>query len=98
MYLLDQFAAEFGLECVETKQDVLGQRSGTSWEIDAKGIRHGNNGFVIVEFRRYTTARQNQGKIGQLAYDTGAQGGTIVSPSVSKREQRRLRHPKTLLP
>lgn len=82
-YLLDQFAAEFGLDHVEAKQDVLGQRSGTFWELDAKGVRHGNSGFVIVEFRRYTTSRQKQGKIAQLAYsiiDTGAQGGIIVSP------------------
>src|SRR5688572_13347656 len=82
-YLLDQFATEFGLDRVEAKQDLRGQRSGTSWEIDAKGVRHGNDGFVIVEFRRYSTSRQKQGKIGHLAYiilDTGAQGGIIVSP------------------
>ena len=82
-YLLDQFAAEFGLDRVEAKQEVPGQRSGTSWEIDAKGVRHGNDGFVIVEFRRYTTSRQSQEKMGGLAYriiDTGAKGGIIVSP------------------
>src|SRR5438067_1665602 len=32
-YLLDQFAAQFGLHRVEAKQEVPGQRSGTSWEI-----------------------------------------------------------------
>jgi hypothetical protein len=82
-YLLDRFAAEFGLDRVEAKQSVPGQRSGTSWEIDAKGVRQGNDGFVIVEFRRCTTSRQNQGKMGGLAYaiiDTVAQGGIIVSP------------------
>ena len=82
-YLLDQFAAEFGLDRVEGKQEVPGQRSGTSWEIDAKGVRQGNDGFMIVEFRRYTTSRQSQEKIGGLAYriiDTGAKGGIIVSP------------------
>jgi hypothetical protein len=81
-YLLDQFAAEFGLDHVEGKQEVGGLRSGTSWEIDAKGVRQGTDGFVIVEFRRYTTSRQNQGKMGELAYkiiDTGAKGGIIVS-------------------
>src|SRR5882724_6794049 len=30
-YLLDQFAAEFGLDRVEGKQNVLGKESGTSW-------------------------------------------------------------------
>ncbi len=82
-YLLDQFAATFGLDRVEPKQELLGQRSGTSWEIDAKGVRQGNDGFVIVEFRRYTTSRQSQEKMGGLAYriiDTGAKGGIIVSP------------------
>lgn len=82
-YLLNQFAAEFGLDRVEPKQGMLGQRSGTSWTIDAKGMRQGNDGFVIVEFRRYTTSRQSQEKMGGLAYriiDTGAKGGIIVSP------------------
>jgi len=82
-YLLNQFATEFELDRVEAKQEVIGQRSGTSWEIDAKGVRQGNDGFVIVEFRRYTTSRQSQEKMGGLAYriiDTGAMGGIIVSP------------------
>jgi len=82
-YLLDQFANEFGLERVEGKQEVVGQRSGTTWEIDAKGIRAGDTGFVIVECRRYTTSRQSQGKISALAYtilDSGAEGGIVVSP------------------
>jgi hypothetical protein len=82
-YLLDQFAAEFGLNRVEGKQDVAGQRSGTSWQIDAKGVRQGSDGFLIVEFRRNTTSRQSQEKMGGLAYriiDTGAKGGIIVSP------------------
>jgi len=82
-YLLDRFAAEFGLDRVEPKQDVTGRRSRTSWEVDAKGVCQGNQGFVIVEFRRYTTSRQSQGKMSGLAYtiiDTGAKGGIIVSP------------------
>jgi hypothetical protein len=82
-YLLNQFASEFGLERVEGKQEVVGQRSGTTWEIDAKGFRQGDSGFFIVECRRYTTSKQNQEKLGGLAYriiDTGAEGGIIVSP------------------
>jgi hypothetical protein len=42
-----------------------------------------NTGFIIIECRRYTTSRQNQEKVGALAYriiDTGARGGIIVSP------------------
>lgn len=82
-HLLNQFAAKFGLERVEGKQDLAGHRSGTSWEIDAKGFRQEDGGFVIVECRRYTTSKQSQEKVGGLAYriiDSGASGGIIVSP------------------
>ena len=82
-YLLDQFASEFRLERVEGKQVIRGLQSGTNWEIDAKGVRQNNTGFVIVECRCYTTSRQSQGKVGALAYciiDTGAAEGIIVSP------------------
>lgn len=80
-YLLNQFAAEFGLSRVEGKQKIKGRR--TQWEIDAKGVREGNQGFIIVECRRYTTSKQSQEKVGSLAYritDTGAEGGILVSP------------------
>jgi len=82
-YLLDTYAGEFGLTRVEGKQKVRGYLSGTEWEIDAKGIREGNEGFVIIECRRYTTSKQTQEKVSALAYrisDTGASGGIIVSP------------------
>jgi hypothetical protein len=82
-YLLDQIAAEFELDRFESKQKVLGKRSSTEWEIDAKGIGKGDEIFFIVECRRYTTSRQNQEKLGSLAYriiDTGAKGGILVSP------------------
>lgn len=82
-YLLNCFANEFGLDRVEGKQNIQGQRSGTTWAIDAKGVREGNESFFIVECRRYTTSKQNQEKLGGLAYriiDTGAVGGIIVSP------------------
>lgn len=83
-YLLTQFREHFGLEDVEGKQKVKGRRSGTDWEIDAKGIKTGTNEmFVIVECRRYTSSRQKQKHLAELAYsiiDTGASGGIIVSP------------------
>jgi hypothetical protein len=81
-YLLNEIANEFGLQRFEGKQRVVGQRSGTTWEIDAKGIGEGNEIFFIVECRRHRTSRQNQGKVGSLAYsigDTGAKGGIVVS-------------------
>lgn len=82
-YLLDINAKEFGLNRVEAKQSLSGKRSGTSWVVDAKGINENGTGIVIVECRRYTMSRQNQEKMGALAYriiDTGASGGIIVSP------------------
>lgn len=82
-YLLDQFSKGFGLCKVEGKQKVTGNRSGTEWEIDAKGIRSSSEGFIIIECRKHETSKQSQEKIGALAYriqDTGAEGGIIVSP------------------
>ena len=38
-FLLNEFAAHFGLGRVEGKQIIHGSRSGTNWEIDGKGIR-----------------------------------------------------------
>ena len=82
-YLLNQIADEFGLERFEGKQKVKGNKTEIEWEIDAKGVGEGDEIFIIVECRRYTTSRQNQESIGGLAYriiDTGAKGGILVSP------------------
>ena len=82
-YLLGQFAADFGLERVEGKQPIAGKESGTTWEIDAKGVRESDGATVIVECRRRTTSRAKQGQLGELAYriiDTEAGGGIYVSP------------------
>jgi hypothetical protein len=81
-YLLDKFCDKFGLERVEGKQKLRGT-SGTNWEIDAKGIRQGGMGFLIVECRRYTTSKLVQKDVGSLCWsitETGANGGIIVSP------------------
>jgi hypothetical protein len=83
IYLLNQMAEKFGLGRVEGKQKIVGGRSGTSWAIDGKGVKVGNEGFLIVECRRYTQSKQTQEDMGALAYriiDTGASGGIIVSP------------------
>jgi hypothetical protein len=82
-YLLNQIADKFGVSHVEGKQKVVGKRSGTEWEIDAKGVNLSDGIFFIVECRRYTTSKQCQDKMGGLAYrilDTGAAGGILVSP------------------
>ena len=82
-YLLDHFREKFDLERIEPKQKIPG-KSGTSWEVDAKGVRDGeNSAIVLVECRQYRSKRLNQEAIGGLAYritDTGASGGITVSP------------------
>jgi hypothetical protein len=98
-YLLNQIATEFGLDRFEGKQKVLGKRSGRKWEIDAKGIGEGDEIFFIVECRRYTTSRQNQEKLGSLAYriiDTGAKGGIIVSPFGLQEGAAKLAHAENI--
>jgi hypothetical protein len=83
VFLLNQLATTLGLEYVEGKQEVRGNRSGTTWEIDGKGVKTEGEGFVIIECRRYTKSKQNQEQVAAVAYriqDTGAKGGIIVSP------------------
>ena len=82
-YLLGQITEVLGLEKVEGKQTLVGNRSGTTWEIDGKGVKNNEGGFVIIECRRYSKQKQKQEQVAALAYrimDTGAQGGIIVSP------------------
>ena len=67
---------------VEGKQSVTGQ-SGKTWEIDAKGIRKGDEGFVMIECRCYPNDRVTQEEVAGLAYriwNSGAAGGLVVSP------------------
>ncbi|HUU20315.1 MAG TPA: hypothetical protein VMW72_24415 [Sedimentisphaerales bacterium] len=82
-YFLNLFRQEFGLERVDPKQKITGS-SGTSWEIDAKGLREGNNSAImLIECRQHRSKRLNQEAVGGLAYriiDTSASGGIIVSP------------------
>jgi len=82
-HLLNEFATHFGLTRVEPKQSVRGMKTGEDWEIDAKGIRSGDDGFVVVECRRKTTSKLKKSDIAALCFvisDTGAQGGITVSP------------------
>ena len=82
-FLLNEFAEKFGLRRVEGRQDVPGLLSGTTWEIDGRGVKADGDAFIIVECRRYTNSRPNQEALAALAYrirDTGAAGGIIVTP------------------
>jgi hypothetical protein len=81
-HLLDKFSDKLGLTKVDKKQLVEG-KSGTDWEIDAKGICEGNAGFVVVECKRLPTSKMKQSQMATLAYeieDTGAKGGIVVTP------------------
>ena len=81
--LLRQWAEEFGFEKVEQGGRIRGVRSGTDYSLDGRAFMKGEEGFLIIECRRYCTTRQKQEQIGGLAYriiDTGASGGLLVSP------------------
>ncbi len=57
--------------------------SGGSREIDGKGVKVGGEGFIIVECRKYSKARQKQEQVAALAFriiDTHASGAIYVSP------------------
>lgn len=81
VYLLNKFAEHFALGLFEEKQ-ILPGSSGTSWEIDAKGVNGDDGSIVVVECKRYNR-RVNQETIAGLAYrikDLGATGGILVTP------------------
>ena len=75
LYFLNKFAEHFNLGRVEGKQKILGE-SGAKWEIDSKGIKDNETGFLLIECRRDTNRRIDQGYVGRVAFsirDTGAQ-------------------------
>jgi hypothetical protein len=81
--ILNRFRKEFGLERIEGKQSIEGIGTGTTWEIDAKGVCEESEAYVLIECRRYKKNKQNQEQIAALAFrvkDTGSVGGIIVSP------------------
>ncbi|PAU54723.1 hypothetical protein BZL41_21895 [Pseudomonas sp. PIC25] len=80
--IINELAGEFGLDGVEGKQTLHG-KTGTHWEIDAKGIREGNAGIILIECRRYPKRRIKQEQMAAIAYrinDIGSVGGITVSP------------------
>ena len=81
-FLLNQFSQEWGLDRFEAKQDVKGSKTGTTWEIDAKGCRENDTGFMIVECRKYKS-KLKQEDLAAIAFrilDTGAEGAIVVTP------------------
>ncbi len=82
-YLLEKMSETLGLglERVEGKQKLVGKS--TDWTVDGKGVKTEDGAIVIIECRRYTTSKLNQGDIGEFAYrigDVGAAGGIVVTP------------------
>ncbi|KVQ75732.1 hypothetical protein WK07_20350 [Burkholderia multivorans] len=80
--VLDQCAAEFGLSRFEGKQVVVG-KSGTEWEVDARGWAEGNTVHFLVECKNYSKTAVTQAITGSLActiQETDAAGGFLVSP------------------
>ncbi len=81
-YLLDKMGDALGLERVEGKQTLTGE-SGTTWEIDGKGVRANAGAIVVIECRRYTTSKLKQKDMAAMAWtisDVGASGGIVVTP------------------
>lgn len=81
-FVLNQCAEEFGLSRVEGKQEVVG-KSGTEWEVDARGWTEDDTAHFLVECKRYKNTGISQAITGSLAYqirDTNAGGGFLVSP------------------
>ncbi|MFI2478154.1 restriction endonuclease [Nocardia xishanensis] len=80
-FILNRIAADLGLERVEGKQSLVG--TATDWEVDGKGVRVGDQGFVLIECKRYPKRRITQHTVGGFAFsiqDVGASGGYLVSP------------------
>jgi hypothetical protein len=83
-FLLEEMSDTLGLglERVEGKQKLAG-KSGTKWQVDAKGVKAEDGAIVIVECRRWTTSKPDQEDVGAFAYrigDVGAAGGIVVTP------------------
>jgi hypothetical protein len=81
--VLNQCAAEFGIERVEGKQDVAG-KSGTEWEVDARAWAAGDAAHLLVECKKHSNTGISQAITSSLAWqilDTDAEGGFLVSPN-----------------
>jgi hypothetical protein len=81
-FILSDIRQQFGLDRVEPKQKVEGEESGTTYEIDGKGVVERPEAFLIVECRRHKQPLKQE-HLAAVAYriiDTGADGGIVVSP------------------
>lgn len=80
--VLNNIGAALGISGIGPKVKMAGA-SGTDWELDATAWVEGQDGFLVIEIRRYATSRLKQEDMGAFAFrvhDVGASGGIIVSP------------------
>lgn len=85
--ILANIGHALGITSVGPKQKMPGA-SGTEWELDARAWAEGEEGFLVVEVRRYATSRLKQEDMAAIAFrveDVGASGGIIVSPLPPQR-------------
>lgn len=79
--LLDQVAEVLGFARVEGKQLLVGE-TGTTWEVDGKAVKIGDQGIGLVECKQWQS-RVSQETVAGFAFridDVGASGGVLVSP------------------
>jgi Restriction endonuclease len=95
--LLNRFATQFGLDRVEGKQKIRGEKS--TWEIDAKGMRDSDGAVILVECRR-KKRKLDQEALAAIAYriqDIGAQGGIVVSPLKLQSGAKRIANAESII-
>jgi len=66
---------------VHPKEKLLGEKTKTSWEIDALGYDENRN-LALIECKYYSSARVDQNTLAAFAYiikDTGAYRGIVVT-------------------
>ncbi|TPQ32022.1 hypothetical protein [Cupriavidus pinatubonensis] len=81
--VLNQCAAEFGIDRVEGKQKVVA-KSGATFEVDARAWTEGNAAHLLVECKKHENTGISQAITSALAWqiiDTDAEGGFMVSPN-----------------
>lgn len=96
--LLDRFAHEFGLSGFEPKQVIEGKIE--SYEIDAKGVKEGDQVIILVECKHYKSSRITKKDVAYLSFqidDTGAAGGITVSTLPVQRGAAKISNAKNIV-
>lgn len=94
-------ALHFGCRPLTVNRSLFSPRSGTTWEIECKGVRFGSETLFFIECRRYTTSLLDQESLGGLTYrirDSGAAVASSFRHWGFKKVPRRSRRQKTSSP